>query len=423
MKRNRKTWLNVEQLDDRCCPSVTAGVVNGALVVIGQGASQLAITEPAANEFRVVDHGKQVGDYTNVTKGVRISLDAQADSVGINLGGHTLLGDLSIALGNGNNSLSIGNGTISGALNITGGKDLDTILLGGDGTAAPKSFPILNVTGNTSIDNGLTGNDALTLESGAILKGNLTVLSANTFTMEACSWVWGNANIFGGFASNTITVAGKVDQELHVSTANASDSLSLSKSAVVDSLFANLGDGNDQVDIAGSVAHALTLKTGGGTNSINLAGTVGGKATLDLGSGKNTFTLSGTVGSGGNGLALDLDGGLGKDQVTLAKGSFVNGSASLCLGAGSDTAVLAGTIGAVGSKATLKVNSGAGSDAVTFAGSLVINGTAAVNLGSGNDTFTLQKGAAFQSAVIDGDAGTDTFVGDRSQVKAVNFEK
>jgi len=126
-------------------------------------------------------------------------------------------------------------------LTITGGAVTDTIVLGGDGTSTPKSFPALTVTGNTSINSGLGANDSLLLDPGVTLKGNLAVLSANTFTMAAGSSVLGNASIYGGYAATTTLWAGNVGKELTVLGANTPNRLTVASSASINSLLPTLG--------------------------------------------------------------------------------------------------------------------------------------------------------------------------------------
>ncbi len=425
MKRTRATRLEVEMLEDRYLPSVTAGVLNGTLTVTALGQTKLAITESSSGAIQVSDNGKAVGTYSNVTKGAVITLDNHSDSVFVNLGGNTLHGSLNVTMGNGTNCLDLINGTITGALTITGGTVTDAIVLGGDGLGTPRSFPAFTVAGDTTVNSGLGGNDTLVLNSGVTMKGNLAVLSANSFTLAAGSSVLGNASICGGFASNTDVIAGNVGKELKVLGANKPDTLIMTGSARIGSLFANLGDGNDTLNLQGTVAGNVTVNTGGGANAISVGGKVGGTPSFNLGSGTDSLTISGAFGAGANTLALDIDGGKGKDIVTLTQGSFMNGDTGIALGAENSSLTLAGIIGSASSNANLKVVGGAGNDKVTFASSLVLHGDATVSLGAGNDTFVLQNGDAFLHACVDGGTGSNTFIGNAnaSGLKTVNFQK
>src|SRR5262249_12557328 len=155
----------------------------------------------------------------------------------------------SITMGKGQNLLSLGNGTVTGSLTITGGNSADSFVLGGDGSSNPKSFPAFSVNGNSYIDNGLDGSDSLTLNPAVTLKGNLDVLSANNFSMAQGASILGNARIYGGYASNGVVVAGKVGHELKVLAGNKSDQLSVTRTAVIDTLYVNLGEGKGQLNI------------------------------------------------------------------------------------------------------------------------------------------------------------------------------
>ncbi len=361
----------LELLENRCCPSGSAGLHNGNLVITDDQSAALAITEVQAGTFRVTDHGNLIGSYSP-TGAVTVQLCGANNTVVIDLDGHTTPGDINVHLGDGTNQLAVGDGTVQGNLRVYGGQGSDSVGLGGPTVRGP-----LAVNQDAWVQLNGSTNDALQVNSGVTVKGDLTALSANEVMLAAGSTVERSVNITGGPAGNTVDVEGIVDHFLRFSgSALESDHVTIGSRAVLGSLTVELGDGNSDFRMNGEVLDRLFLQCGNGSDQIIVDGVVGQIAEFHLGGGNDTVDLGGTIGSGADVTAL-----------------------------------------------TIQVQPNThGSDSATFEDSLNIKGSAQVSLGAGNDKFTLNQGARFQSAVINGGAGTDTFVGDASRVTARGFE-
>ncbi|HEV3121855.1 MAG TPA: hypothetical protein VGY53_08140, partial [Isosphaeraceae bacterium] len=150
-----------------------------------------------------------------------------------------------------------------------------------------------------------------------------------------------------------------------------------------------------------------------GVSSVTTGGTasIGGNLGIITGGGNDQVNLGGQMRS------LYLDTGVGNDQVSVS--ALVDTSAEILLGPGDDTATLTGTIGDPGTqKGFLYLDGGPGNDSVTAASSFEINGIGIITLGTGNNTFILQpRGDQLAAIVIGGFGGTNTFVGNRNQLK------
>src|SRR5262245_41680718 len=107
MKLRQRSRLNLDRLEDRSNPSVTASVVNGSLIVVGDPAAASDITITAsdtdadniADTFDVTDGGTAVGTFGNVTDAVILRLSANDDNVAIDLAGLTSPGRIRANLG------------------------------------------------------------------------------------------------------------------------------------------------------------------------------------------------------------------------------------------------------------------------------------------------------------------------------------
>jgi hypothetical protein len=368
MKRRTSIRPVLDMLEDRCCPSATAGVSGGTLTVTDAQSANLAINEVAAGSFRVWDGSNLVGTYT-VTKNVNVQLSGTNNTVVVDFQGLAAPGDIDIHLaGTQNNSVAIRNGTIRGNLNVYGGQQTDTVDLGSAAGTA------LQVNAETWIQlNGGSG-DSLEVHAGVTLKGDLNAVSANHVTLDAGSSVGGTASVSGGPAGNVIAFDGKVGHLARFTgSMQATDQVTVGATAVLGSLTVLFADGQSTLDMQGQVLDKFYMQTGAGNDQIDLAGSIGGTVNLQLGSGNNTVDFNGIMGTVASPTTLTLDSGAGADQVTFDNGMNLHGTANVCLGAG-------------------------------------------------NDTFTLDSGSRFTSATINGGGGTNTFVGNANRVKAINFQ-
>jgi hypothetical protein len=310
-----RTHLTVELLEDRAVPAVTASVVHGNLVVVGdpKAAAHLSITasdtnaDKVADTFKVMDGTATVGTFGGVTHDLILRLGKENDAVSIDLAGLSAPQGILANLGGGDNSLSIQNGTVKGAVFVRGGADGNAVTLGG--TAA------------LTVDHGVfarfagPGNGVLELKGSAAVKGNLVTDNVAAVKLDAGSSVGKNVFDHGGAAADLLNVAGSVGGDV---------------------VFLG-GAGADTLTVTGKVGGSVLAFLGAGNDVANVGGTIGKGLVLDGGPGKDTLTLSGAV--GGRTLVL---GGKGNDAVTVAATAHLNKRAGIELGKGNDTFTLSG---------------------------------------------------------------------------------
>src|SRR5262245_31934547 len=123
MRRPFSAPLSVEVLEDRCCPSVTAKVLDGNLIVTGSS-TNLTLTEETMGAVtgvvKVLDNGVNRGTFT-VTGDVRVWLGSSADTVNVDLKGNSMPGSLYFNLGGGGDRITVTNGALVGNLILLGG--------------------------------------------------------------------------------------------------------------------------------------------------------------------------------------------------------------------------------------------------------------------------------------------------------------
>src|SRR5579885_2520450 len=211
MKERQSARPSLEQLEARWCPAVTASVKNGILTVSGTPASSadtILVKETAANAFEVDAGSTVVASGLTGVSTVKLALTGSTDVVSVDLGGNTLSGSLTANLGNTNTTLTVADGTISGALRVSGGSSgTDTFTLGGSGTTltvADDSSVKLSTQAGNSVDvlSGVTLSDdffasaaSVTLESGATVTDTFKA-TGSTVTVDGT--VGGNLDVNGG---------------------------------------------------------------------------------------------------------------------------------------------------------------------------------------------------------------------------------
>lgn len=374
MKRRTCPRLNLQRLEDRSVPAVTASVVHGSLIIKGDAtaaSSNIAVTakdtngDGVADTFTVTDGSTAVGSFGGVTKEVTLRLSNADDTVSIDLGGLKTPRGLSVALGKGANTLTVADGTVQGSLAVLGGSGADAVTLGG---AAG-----LTVNGNALIDLGGGDSDVLQL-TGATFNRYLLAYSAETVTLDAHSTVARGFGVFGGSAGTTVKLDGTVQGDVAVAGG-----------------FGRHATGGNTLNLTGTVNGGVAFFGGGGSDTLNVTGNVGGSLFAYLGGGDDTATVGGTV--TGN---LVLDGGAGNDALTVS-----------------------GTVG----QRTF-ITGGAGDDTVAITATAKLTGAAFVGLGAGNDKLTVDDAATIATLTANGGSGTDTFVGTKTRtgVTVAGFE-
>jgi hypothetical protein len=436
MRQRTRTRLFLEQLEDRCVPSVTATVgMAGNLTVtattttaVGTG---LEIDQTGAHQFTITLNGAPVtgtdqgmtvtnGVYNNVTGNITVNASNNNDKVTVNLMGNpggtvpnnitlnlaegnntavvengTMSGSFAynggdandsltttnlavggaanIFLDNGTNSVTMNSGSVGGSMGITTGEGQDTVVLG-DGTNAFTVSGDLVYSGGD--DSGDAPNDSLELKNNATLGGNLTTTSVPAVSLDQGSLLVGDLSDTGTpTLNNSLTMAGYIDGNVTLNAGNLDNHLHLTSTGTVGGTLTGLfNGGNDTADIDGTVFQDITLKMGLGNNTVCLDCTMYGNVSVNLGPHNST---------------------------------------------GTNALYFGGTIGVTGDSRQLTINGGGGADTVVFESTAVLNGNANVNLGGGNDTFAASDSAVVTGvAVVNGGSGSNTLETDGGSIPA-----
>jgi fibronectin-binding autotransporter adhesin len=354
-----------------------------------------------------------------------------------------------------------GNNTFTGNTVINDGN----LMIGNGGTTGNAGAGNVIVDSPTST---LSLNRSDTFTFGGTLSGpgtlaqvgtGTSVLTASGNQIGATKIAAGELEVNGGLVTPTVAMTGTsaltVNGTLQGTggTASALSGDAGAQTVTVGSagsLLASgdLGDGNDTVDLSG------TLNTGGGSlalgngddtlalhdgaqmlgGGINAAGgggtdtllvdtalgyTLDGAAidTFDILTKQNTGTLTLTgahdfaAGTHIDGGSLAVDGTLATPSVSMADNTVLAVNGVLDAGAGA-TAVITGSAGSntinVGSGAILAANGdlGDGNDTLDISGELD-TGAATLGLGAGDDQVTLHSGAMLTGTGIDAGAGSN----------------
>lgn len=412
MKQANRCRLWLETLEDRTVPTVSATVLPGGLLYVADSApasvGPIRIVQTANNTFNVLDGATQINGAPLVATNIRVALTAANDDLRIDLNGKTFNGSVLAFLGAGVNTATVyGNetnsngtqGSINGFLQIYGGIDIDTVNLNGTNPGGLKvglstfvnlggsAFDVLNTTGAVNLNGGLSAYyaNSVTINSGTTVGNNVFLYGGNggnNVNFNVGASVAKNftfaANFFNSFGANTVNVNGAVGQDLVFTSSiynSIGHSLTLGATGTVarDLLFYGSNQADD-LTVNGSVARNLVAYTGAGDDTVTLNGSVGAAVYLFLGAGNDTATLNGSIGAGP-----------ATTQV-------------------------------------LFIDAGAGDDTVNFNAGANINGKSTVLLGAGNDTFNNNGGAHSGAFLVDGGAGTDTFMGLTAGFTTTNFE-
>jgi hypothetical protein len=312
MTSRARRMLSVEALEDRSVPAVTASVVNGSLVVLGDSAaSHVAITasdtnnDKVADSFKVSDGAATVGTFSGVTGDLVLRLGKGDDAVSIDLGGLSTPHGIRPSLGSGNNTLTVTNGTVKGSLSVQGKDGTDGLTLGG--TTA------LTINGDVSVHLEGHATGKVELKGTAAVKGDLWGEHAGTVLLDAGSTVGKDVFLHGGPESDTLNLAGTVGGDVVFLGGKNADTLTVT-GKIGGNLFAFLGEGNDVANIGGTVSGFVFLDGGHGNDSLTLSGTVGGRTLVLAGPGDDAVTIAATANLKS---AASVELGSGSDKLTL----------------------------------------------------------------------------------------------------------
>ena len=292
-----------------------------------------------------------------------------------------------------------------------------------EGSSAADDIQIESGAASFTTVNAAGGNDTVAFVAGSSNNGaSTTALSvdlnagADEINLEGALGNGGNfdATIVGGAGGDTITFSG----------------LDFVNGSVVG------GDGNDLLSLDIAAISGTTVNLGAGVDTLLLSGAEGGVTALDIrgGSGADEITIAGD-GVDGDISATTLYGGGGADLITISgeagAGSFINGDSTVN-GGGADTITIngaqAGEAGMVISGADVTIKGKGGADEIDLNGNINgnsarIEGNAGADLidlsgafladntfiggGSGNDTLLFATGGDGSAATIQGGGGAD----------------
>lgn len=410
MARTTRRPYAFEPLEDRRLLAATAQVTGGKLVVTDDVAALLVLTQTAANTWSVTDHGAAVGagSFSGVTGDVSVKTGSLADSLTINLQGFTAPKSLSVALGDGDNDLTIENGTLTANLAIAAGTGLDAVVLSGLSINGNSALALGALDNELTIEDGhlagylslltLDGDDTLTLGdnthalaidgdvvwndrggsgdaldvmNNVVLGHNLRTSAVNDVWLRSGSTLAGSLTDFGGAGvPNSLTLAGDIDGGVLFWGGSDVDTLDVQATSEIGrSLIAYLGAGNDLANVDGTIGGSLVIFGQAGDDTVNLFGNVIGSAAIWLGDGNDTLIVSGSIGiAGATSAKLVIDGGTGNDKVALRSTAVVYGSVQANLGAGDDSLALDDGASVAG----VYISGGSGND--TYYGTLPRSG-------------------------------------------------
>jgi hypothetical protein len=397
----------LEALENRLVPSLTLMSISGSLFVSGAPTGNLVLTETAPNAFQVKDGATTLGTFAQISNVTLNLTNHQNKSVNINLNGNTLVGNLFINEGAGDNTSNAANGTgifggrIGGSLTVVGGSGEETVepgfqvipaapfavpiglSVGGDiifnarANAAPFAFNVLDtgiLFGAAAPTVTVGGSIQATFVDAVAVGQNTTVGKNLTSTAHP---VEGN-----GFLGIAGTIRGSVQATF--GNGVAGNTLDLTPTGSIGgSLQVNLGSGPAiaLLEAGSTIRGSAIISSGSGNNSFSIANTINGNASFNGGDGTDSITLEAATSVAGN---LTLTEGNGNDSVTVD--ATVSGNMNINLGNGSDTVTIGNAPAGL-----LSWNSGNGNDSVTFGDATNVPGAWNVNMrfGTGNDTVTL----------------------------------
>ena len=383
------------------------------------------------------------------------------------LAGVHIVGRLSVAAGEGDDTLTAdgvrvgrsgaGPGNQAGSVSVTGGKGTLTVTTDGSAfpatslaargaialTATDGSFAALSATSPEDVRMDLTSSFVrreLTANAGpeaaavvalagdGTMTGRLAVTggSAEATIADAPAAFIGGLNVVGRTAArfatdgSTVQVGGPaaVRATAGMATLTAGgEQVTFLKNLLVAGQSTDVAFDTSGVGTAVSAVHGNWTVTGGkGSDAVRATENfrVGGDVRLSPGGGDNTVVLGGDAAALIVGGRLDMATGGGADAVTLTR-MTVNGPVSIVTGAGSDSL---GIQGASVYRRAVAIDQGTGDDTAAIgkeAGGVVFNGVVTLMQGAGADTMSVEAsddstGVAFNVAGsrVDGGAGADT---------------
>jgi hypothetical protein len=362
--------LNIDVGDSTTSNTVTIGA-NSTVAVTGN-------TAISAGSGNTLDNTINVDNLT--TAGLSINTGGNGDTVDIaQVHSDTIHGNLSIAAGDGANTLTLGSSgaalVVDGILGIVTGSGSDGVTL--------NYLTAGNVSGDLNIQTG-AGDDTVSVGSAgavAVSHGSLTINTGDATTQDIVNVGVGAAVTASG---NAAIVTGSGNDIINVQSLSAAG------------VAANSGAGNDQVTLNHVTSGGyIAANLGEGTNTLTLSNSTGTAVSVNSGSGVDTISISSDTFA-----SLTIAAGDG-DNVIHLDNSTISQSATINTGSGADQVSLSGM-----HAESVALNTGDGNDSVTITSATVIDHLMA-QLGAGNDTLTASNSTLTGLSVFDGGLGKD----------------
>jgi len=324
MKVSRRYVPQLERLERRDCPSFTANVIGGNLVVLSNSANLTVVHQASANTYQISDGSNTVTRSGVTSMSVTTFGFSSAKSVDIDLNGGSINNVVVTFLTTGSTSLTVHDGTINGYLYIFGGYGADTVNLGNSGG--------LTVNDATTV-NLFSGIDTLNVNSGVTLQGNVYTSLIENVTLDATSTLGKNALFVAGLGSNTYNLHGTINGSVYYTGGLGSDNFTADGSIGAD-LALVLLSGNDNVNLSGSIGQDLYINSVffGGVKTINLGGSIGGNASIFLGYGNDVVNFTGAITG-----TLNVNLGPGDDTFNFGSAATVGSGGTIDGFTGFDT--------------------------------------------------------------------------------------
>lgn len=429
----------IESLESRIAPASIAvtfvkGLLTAKTLPAGDGAETVSISQPRPGDLQLVCaagatfhiNGMDVSSFTvSGVTGLSIALGEASDI--LNLSNVTLPKNLRIDLGNGTNLLTVGNGSSGGSLTVLGGNGIDLVNFNGSVGYA--------VAGKTNIALG-AGNNKLTVTVPTFTAGdtfNLTSTTGNdtlTFDNKRLGFV-GRFSAATGTGEDTLTVHATESlvfgRDVVIASTGTTAASIIKQSIKSDfdlviggmaRLAATTGDVTQEVVAdagALAIARGLTMISGTGKSAqvidsaeyigiggnVNVSTKAQGTASLAFTTGNNpegTLIKGNIALTGHTSVNYYVDGtvtGSLTVRTALAQGALVNLGNSVSGDTKINGALTVTTAEAAGATSTVNIKG------------MVVGGTAGVFGSVGALTATFNDNLFFGRLTVDGKAGMD----------------
>jgi VCBS repeat-containing protein len=390
---NSVSVTNVENLN---ASDFAAGSISNDTLTLLNDVSGLSVN--LANGINTLNLAAGVNSFTNIFNVDTINGTASDDTLTVGNGLFTATNDLSIDLGAGNDTLTVGSTFLNAALH-----NVEHLV----GSGGDDFYSLTNDVSGLTVDLG-AGNDNLNFANGtnSISVTNVENIQASDFngmpsndTLTLLNDVSGvNINLQQGM--NTLNLAAGVNSlgsVFNVDTINGTasdDTLSIGGGlfTATNDLSIDLGAGNDTLTVGNTflnaALHNVEQLVGSASDDFYTLTNDQNGLTVDLGAGNNNLTLAGGV----NSLSVfnvenlntnDFSGTAVDDTVTLL--NDVSGL-SVNLAQGNNTLNLAAGTNSLTAYNVQQINGSASDDVLTMLNNA---GGDTIDLGAGNDTLNL----------------------------------